>query len=877
MPILPTYESRADLATDRGGVPTVRPDAGQLAIADAVDNVSAAGQNIFLRIQQRQEEKTTQKSAVGLRQLDQDLKQLYESDLENIEADGSGFFEGFQTNAQKLIDGYYGSLSPDMQDRFRDRLNLVTDDWLNTAARTEHEQGNEYATSNLTDTLNSRLVSLQTNPDALDAVREAGFRDIEEIGATLSPAAREAQKRAFYVNTWLTSEDARIATDASYRARYVSPEAGYYAAIRSAESGGNDGAKNPGSTATGRYQFLEGTWAGLVERYPGAGLTKDGRTDPQQQEIAIRLFTAENRNVLEEAGLQANYGNLYAAHFLGAGDAVKVLKSDDTSTLTGLLSSDVLNANPQLKSMTVGEFKAWTASKASGIDVPEGTTPQQMETLRSAATRYQATDQKTRKEAYDLAIVSGTLTDPNAFLNDPVLDNGDKATLLRAFETENGDRALIQSILSGAKVNSFDADQRRAADKAYDSLIQGGTEEEIAVTSQDFVEQTGYIPTPLRNELRSAVASNQPNDVAAGLETAKYYESVAPRHFSNFEGHEGIQKDLDLYNAKRRLGYSAEEAGQFIIDGRDPEKRTTRKAILESADAEKAIEGITANAVGDIFDKGIWDAQPSLGETPEAEAIMTAAYKTMFEDALVDARGDVDAAKLVANDRYMKLYNVSAMSTNGENVVIKNPVEVSYPPVDGSHDYVRNQALEVLLQQPVSGDATDLANAIIAGKVKPIEADDIYLQPYQGTEEARRAGSPYPPYQVLFKMNGRMQMLDKPFFAIPEEAAKTPDLSGSRSTFERNVARETERNRLLETGKTGGTVFDEMNAAAEEVRRFEGTAYGASETTAEREQRALEERAFREGRKAYESTQGADWQKARAEADAIERILNEGK
>lgn len=137
----------------------------------------------------------------------------------------------------------------------------------------------------------------------------------------------------------------------------------YYSSIRSAESGGNDSAKNPLSSATGRYQFTTGTWNGLMQSHPELGLTADGRLDPNQQERAIRAFTQENAQSLSSAGVPVNPGNLYAAHFLGAGGANRVLTQADDAPISNYLDAGVVQANPFLDGMTVGQFKQWAASK----------------------------------------------------------------------------------------------------------------------------------------------------------------------------------------------------------------------------------------------------------------------------------------------------------------------------------------------------------------------------------------------------------------------------------------------------------------------------------------------------------------------------------
>lgn len=150
----------------------------------------------------------------------------------------------------------------------------------------------------------------------------------------------------------------------------LSPD--YFAAIRAAESGGDDSARNPRSTATGRYQFIESTWNGLMKSRPDLGLTADGRLDPAQQERAIQAFTADNARILERAGIPVNNGTLYAAHFLGAGGAVKALSANPNAPIEAIVGEGVVKANPFLRGKTVAEFQGWASSKAGGGAMPSG-------------------------------------------------------------------------------------------------------------------------------------------------------------------------------------------------------------------------------------------------------------------------------------------------------------------------------------------------------------------------------------------------------------------------------------------------------------------------------------------------------------------------
>ncbi|AOG07963.1 lytic transglycosylase domain-containing protein [Bosea sp. RAC05] len=149
----------------------------------------------------------------------------------------------------------------------------------------------------------------------------------------------------------------------------------YLASIRAAESGGDDAARNPRSTATGRYQFTEGTWATLMRSNPELGLTPAGRLDPAQQERAIRVFTAENAATLRRNGLRDTNQNLYAAHFLGSGGAVEFVKGAEANPdaqAAALVGPGVAVANrevffrPDGTAKSAGEVYAWMGRKAGG-------------------------------------------------------------------------------------------------------------------------------------------------------------------------------------------------------------------------------------------------------------------------------------------------------------------------------------------------------------------------------------------------------------------------------------------------------------------------------------------------------------------------------
>ncbi|WP_165359621.1 hypothetical protein [Lichenibacterium minor] len=142
----------------------------------------------------------------------------------------------------------------------------------------------------------------------------------------------------------------------------------YFGRLGHIESGNSDTVSNKASGATGRYQFIGSTWNRLAQQYPELGLTPDGRTDPAQQQRAIQAFTNDNGSALGRSGFQATPGNLYLAHFAGAGGATAALKADPNTPVEQVLGGAAVRANPFLHGKTAGDLVGWANGKMAGVD-----------------------------------------------------------------------------------------------------------------------------------------------------------------------------------------------------------------------------------------------------------------------------------------------------------------------------------------------------------------------------------------------------------------------------------------------------------------------------------------------------------------------------
>lgn len=144
------------------------------------------------------------------------------------------------------------------------------------------------------------------------------------------------------------------------------------------ESGGDPRAKNPRSSATGLGQFVAATWIETLTKHRPdliTGKSKEEllalRTDPALSKEMTAAHASDNAGILAGAGLQSSPGAVYLAHFAGPQGAVKVLQSDPSAPVGGILGDKVVQANPFLANMTAGDLQAWADKKMGAAPTPQ--------------------------------------------------------------------------------------------------------------------------------------------------------------------------------------------------------------------------------------------------------------------------------------------------------------------------------------------------------------------------------------------------------------------------------------------------------------------------------------------------------------------------
>ena len=155
------------------------------------------------------------------------------------------------------------------------------------------------------------------------------------------------------------------------------------------ESGFNPSARARTSSATGLFQFVEGTWLQMLKQHGAAhGLSGLGkaealalRNDPGVSSLMAAEHMAENAKALEVGlGRPAGRTDLYLAHFLGLGGALRFLRGLQTApeTLGAAVFPAAARANKAIfyaggVPRSLEAIHQLLAAKISG-DMPQGVT-----------------------------------------------------------------------------------------------------------------------------------------------------------------------------------------------------------------------------------------------------------------------------------------------------------------------------------------------------------------------------------------------------------------------------------------------------------------------------------------------------------------------
>lgn len=326
------------------------------------------------------------------------------------------------------------------------------------------------------------------------------------------------------------------------------------------------------------------------------------------------------------------------------------------------------------------------------------------------AAMEQTAQRTARRDSYTLEIEKRSLTDPNTFLNDPLLDDGDKASLLERykseFKKETDGIAAVQAVSTAqpGQFNRFDSEDRKTVDTAYEAvggpkgLLEG---DQTAVQRLGAITaQTNIVPQAAVETLRNGLVSRAPEVVERSLEVSR---AIIERDPNAFDGAEGAKEITDAATRYRHLtreqGVPEKDAANIvreIISPSDPARRATlektvkptMKATLGKTDADVA--NIAMEATGLANADTFLESNPAPGATAGQQAQIAADFREFFEIRFLES-GDPDDAKRMAAGDMKRIYGLTRVS--GQPVLMKYAPELIYPKVGGSHEYLGKQVL----------------------------------------------------------------------------------------------------------------------------------------------------------------------------------------
>lgn len=147
---------------------------------------------------------------------------------------------------------------------------------------------------------------------------------------------------------------------------------GYLMATAHQESAFNPNARARTSSATGLFQFIDGTWDAMVRNHGSQYNVGPGdRTNPRASALMGAEYARQNAQHLQRNGIQAGNAELYMAHFLGAGGATTMLReyarnpnrpAADVNPRAAAANRSVFY-RPDGTPRTVAEVRSWAEQK----------------------------------------------------------------------------------------------------------------------------------------------------------------------------------------------------------------------------------------------------------------------------------------------------------------------------------------------------------------------------------------------------------------------------------------------------------------------------------------------------------------------------------
>jgi hypothetical protein len=543
--------------------------------------------------------------------------------------------------------------------------------------------------------------------------------------------------------------------------------------------------KNPRSSAVGVGQFTDETWLATVQaKRPDLmeGRSRDAVLALKHNPTLAKEMTGHlydnNEKVLRGAGIIPSSGDMYLAHFLGAGTAAKAVKADPNTPISAIVSREAIEANPTILSgKTVGQVVAWADGKMGGSKRGTGTTadfisPEDRQVMQQQAV-VQLNAQRTQEshnirtqielQLEEVKVGNAVLPPRDEILKRPGLSDGDRLAAIKVYDTVAKERGNYADVLRlyttpGATANPFDKDHRKGVDKLYDALKghmgAGPAAEAIS-------RKLKIVPEEVVTDMRGALVSNDPKKVEAALQAATNLMRNNEHAFAGHQSTKGITDSADTFSYYvERLRFTPAEAAERIIrEGidKDDRKANFKKRLKDEKIDDIIVKNTDESELRQQFNEGWFFSKPGQIEyTPKQRDEFIQSYRELVQsNYMEDADGDVEKAKSKAITQLKRGGGWGVTSVTGRTVVTNFPPEKApvYSGIKDLSDRIAKQAVDDV--KTSTGEAVDRSRI----RLVPL--------PKGGTSIEFDAGRP-PPYMLMYQdRNGTWQVHPQNFVADP--------------------------------------------------------------------------------------------------------------
>ena len=696
--------------------PTSNPVAG--ALQGFGNTLSQVGFNAAERVSAEDEKTRSLGVQSRFLQFEDQWSKASTDRAENVAPGAAGFTDTLKKDYASAAKAFFKTVPEELRPAYDQKLFDLESRLTTSAGKLEREEKDRYAKGQIEDGQGVLLSRQVSDPSKWQEVEREGEQLIRSRPGA-SPVEADDEVRAWRKRRAMALFETRQALDAAKERKNLgvaTPSSSVVDRIIGVESGGNSNAKNPTSSASGLGQFIDSTWLATVRKYrPDIAQGKSAsellalKSDPVLGREMTEAYTQENSEYLTNRGVQITAGNLYLAHFLGPGGAVRALKADPNASVASVMGEDVVRANSFLAGKSVADLIAWSdkkmggkgASAAGGYDTSILSDPAPEYAALSFEDRLNLfeksmADQKARDRELSVAAQSQIETvaaNAPAAIQNTGSYNGELPGLdkfVLAYGPDDGVKkfdAFTASMEVSQKSYDFRAMPASEIDQtvADAAPVSSGNDAALQTSKYEALTKARDAVIKARNDDPAAYVQRVFPSVAQAWQNPPTNASGNPDYQSAMAATAAAQRQLGITNMRLLPSEVADRAQETFKDETKPEQErigAVAGLVLGTSDPEQRVAvfdqlvkaglpeitagAIRATARGDqgaaqrLFEAAMVDVSKLPGKTPETPAKIDEAIQSQLMDA--NQVGDVyyglsngEAENAIAAQRDSKL------------------------------------------------------------------------------------------------------------------------------------------------------------------------------------------------------------------------------